>query len=567
MNILKVKLLGNPIVQLNNDKITFPYKKSEALFYYVCINKKVSRLEAINMFWSDLNEETAKKNLRDALYKIKTCISENIFSNSKSFIEFSDKFDIEIDTDILNETNAVNLYNGDFLLNFSVKNCYEFENWTEEKRNYYNNIYINSVHNKVNELVSISDFSSIEKYGNILIKNDPYNEKIYRHLMKIQALSENYNKAIMLYNELADNLNNDLGVEPEHKTKKIYNEILELKNTISTQLDNSYDSLKNKVENLTYIYTMYHETYPVLSADTIESISSTSIKDIESELKNIEKDINNIDDLDTEYLKIKMEASYLAGRYYISVGEYEKGVHNIQISIKLARKLDNLIYQLNNFKQMIYYAIQTDNNEIMAEYINNCLNLLDKRDIIEERGIILRLKGLYLIKTRNYEEATKVLNDSISIFSSLNKFSSKYSVNISASYNYLGQMNRDLGKNKEAYDYFMKAINICTENSVEKGLEIFYSNTGQALYNLEEFKKAEININKSLEYFDKFKVIWGRDFAECYKALLEIHKNNFYLAKIHLDKAYDLAKKLNNPKSLRLAESINEKIAETPTDK
>ncbi len=242
----------------------------------------------------------------------------------------------------------------------------------------------------------------------------------------------------------------------------------------------------------------------------------------------------------------------MAGRYYISIGEYEKGIRNIQISIKLAHKLDNLIYLLNNHKQMIFYAIQTDNNYIMNDYINRCLDLLEKRDIIDERGIILRLQGLYFIKTENFKEADRVLNESISIFSSLNKFSSKYSVNISASYNYLGQMNKDLGNYEEAYDYFMKAINICMENSVVKGLEIFYSNAGQALYSMGRFKESEDLINIAIEYFDKFNVIWGRDFTEYYKALLEIKKGNHAEAKIHSQKAYDLAKKLNNPKSLCL---------------
>lgn len=40
MNVVSVKLLGNPSVKLNSSKIMFPYKKSEALFYYVCVNKK-----------------------------------------------------------------------------------------------------------------------------------------------------------------------------------------------------------------------------------------------------------------------------------------------------------------------------------------------------------------------------------------------------------------------------------------------------------------------------------------------------------------------------------------------
>lgn len=556
MNLLSVKLLGNPSVIFNNKKVNFPYKKSEALFYYVCINKKVSRDEAINIFWADSNEETARKNLRDALYKIKTSINENIFTSSKSVIEFSGDFIVDTDTDKIDESNAVNIYEGDFLFNFSIKNCYDFEYWLQEKRDKYKEIYIKSIHNTINNLISISDYSSIEKYGNILIKNDPYNEKTYRYLMKTYALSEDYNKAIKLYHGLSNILKNDLHVEPEHKTKKLFKEILELKNTINSNHDGNYVNLKSKVENLTYYYTRYHETYPSLSSETINASNSSKISDIESELKNIEKDLIVIDDLDTEYIKIKMEASYLAGRYYISIGEYEKGIKNIQISIKLANKLDNLIYLLNNYKQMIFYSIQTENNDIMNDYINKCLNLLKKRDIIDERGIILRLQGLYFIKTGNFEEANRVLNESINIFSSLNKFSSKYSVNISACYNYLGQMNKDLGNNEAAYDFFIKAIEICEENSVVKGLEIFYSNAGQALYNLGKFKEAEIFINKSLEYFDKFNAIWGRDFAECYKAMLEIKKGNYEKAKIYSQKAYTLAQKLNNPKSLSLINKL-----------
>lgn len=554
--IISVKLLGNPSVKLNNKEITFPYKKAEALFYYVCIHKKITREQAINLFWGDSSEEVGRKNLRDALYKIKTSINENIFSSSKSFIEFSNELTIEVDTDIINEANAVNLHVDDFLLNFSIKNCYEFENWMEEKRYYYKNIYIKSIQTKINELISISDYTSIEKYGNILIKNDSYNEKTYRYLMKIYALSENYNKAIKLYKELSTVLDNELSIEPELKTRKLYKEILELKNTISSDENKSYINLKNKVENLTNIYSIFHETYPVLSPESIEVLNASNIKDIELELNNIEKDLINIDNLDTEYLKIKMEAAYLAGRYYISIGEYNKGVSSINISIKLSAKLDNLIYLLNNFKQMIFYAIQIDNSDLMHEFIEKCLGILDKKDIIEEKGIILRLKGLYFIKIKNYQAAASALNESISIFSSLNKFSSKYLVSISACYNYLGQMYRDTNDNETALIYFNKAIEICNENSIEKGLEIFYSNAGQSLYNLEKFTEAEIYIKKSFELFDKFNVIWGRDFTECYAALIEIKKGNYHTASQHARKAHDLAKKLNNPKSLLLAENI-----------
>jgi len=564
MNIVSVKLLGNPVVEFNNIKISFPYKKAEALFYFVCINKRVSREEAINMLWADLNEETGRKNLRDAIYKIKTSLFDLIFTSSKSTIEFSDDVKVEIDTDNITASNAKDLYSGDFLLNFSVKNCFDFENWMLDIRNYYKDIYIKSIYDKVNELVVVGDYTTIAKYSAILTRNDPYNEKTCRYLMKIFALSEDYNMSIKLYHELSNVLKQDLEIEPEQKTKKMFNEILELKNTFNSEQNSSnYIDLKNKVETLTDYYTIYHETYPILSSETIKPSNFTEISDVESELSNIEKDLIILNDLDTEYIKIKMEASYLAGRYYISTGKYDQGIKNIHISIKLANKLDNIMYLLNNYKQMIFYAIQVDNNEMMNDYIVKSLSLLEKRDIIEERGIILRLKGLYCIKTENYKEAADALTESINIFSSLNIFNSKYSLNISASYNYLGQMNKDLGNYEEAYYYFIKAINICNENSVLKGMEIFYSNAGQALYYMGKYTEAENCINKSIEYFDKFNVIWGRDFAECYAALIEINKGCLKNAKIHSQKAYELAKKLNNPKSLNLAEIIRKQLMQS----
>lgn len=562
MDIISVKMLGNPTVMYNQNKVTFPYKKAEALFYYVCLNKHVRREEAMNIFWADTDEATGRKNLRDAIYKIKLSTCDTIFSPSKTYIEFSDNVNIEIDTDNLDVSNARNLYTGDFLLNFSVKNCFDFENWMIEKRNFYKDIYIKSVFEKVNELVSIGDYVNIQKYSDILIQNDPYNEKTLRYLMKIFALSEDYNTSVKLYYDMCSVLKHDLGVEPEQKTKKMYKEILELKNTFNQdQQKNNFDELKIKVENLTGYYTMYHETYPVLATE-FSNRDDFSVTDVEKELSNIEKDLKNIDNLDTEYIKIKMEESYLAGRYYISKGNYNKGIEKINISIKLAEKLDNFIYLLNNYKQMIYYGIQVDNSEIMKEYIGRGMNLLEKRDIIEERGIMLRLKGLYFIKTENYKEAASNLTESINIFSSLYMFNKKYSVNISACYNYLGQMNKDLGNFKEAFDFFMKAINICNENSVLKGLEIFYSNAGQALYHMGKYDEAKKHINTSLEYFERFNSIWGRDFAECYAALIEIKNENLNIAQLHIKNAEEYANKLNNPKSIDLTEKIKKILEE-----
>ena len=117
-------------------------------------------------------------------------------------------------------------------------------------------------------------------------------------------------------------------------------------------------------------------------------------------------------------------------------------------------------------------------------------------------------------------------------------------------------MNKYLSNYDVAYDYFKQSINLCTENSITKGLDIFYSNIGQVLYEMEKYEEAEDYIYKSISLFKKHGAIWGRDIAESYAALIEINKKNIPEAKKHCEKANELARKLNNPKSLKLSDTV-----------
>ena len=61
-------------------KKAFPYRKVEGLFYYICVRKRITRDEAIGIFWVDCDETSARKNLRDALYHIKKIVGPDIIS-------------------------------------------------------------------------------------------------------------------------------------------------------------------------------------------------------------------------------------------------------------------------------------------------------------------------------------------------------------------------------------------------------------------------------------------------------------------------------------------------------
>ena len=50
MRDVTVTLMNTPSVVVGEKKV-FPYRKVEGLFYYICVRKRITRDEAIGIFW------------------------------------------------------------------------------------------------------------------------------------------------------------------------------------------------------------------------------------------------------------------------------------------------------------------------------------------------------------------------------------------------------------------------------------------------------------------------------------------------------------------------------------
>lgn len=241
-------MLDFPSVKLNDKEIIFPYKKLEALFYYLCVKKKISRDEATYLFWSEHSESNAKKNLRDALYNLKKLFGFDVILTIKNkYITLNDEHSIEIDLDNFLKTKDDSLYKKEFLDNFYIKNCYEFDSWCEETKEYIKLEYKSIINSKLEDAFQTKDADKLEYYGKFLIKSNPYDEGFYRNLMNKFSELNSYNTAIKLYSELCENLSIDLKLSPEKETQAVFEKILlkiESDNLKSSSL--YYSSFENK---------------------------------------------------------------------------------------------------------------------------------------------------------------------------------------------------------------------------------------------------------------------------------------------------------------------------------
>lgn len=229
---IDIKLLGNPSLIIDGKEIVFPYKKAEALFYYLAVTKKESRDKLSWLLWGDKSDNDAKKNLRNALYIIKQTIPEDCICNDKrTTIAINTDKEMKIDVDYLIKSpcDIDEKYGEEFLRGFSLREAEEFEDWLEDRRNFYSHLYIESIEKIIRKAVRSKDFMTAEHYLKLLIKKDEYNEEAYRKLIEIYKDNGRISRGVQLYEQLAKRLKDELGIKPDPYTQDLFKQLCDLR--------------------------------------------------------------------------------------------------------------------------------------------------------------------------------------------------------------------------------------------------------------------------------------------------------------------------------------------------
>ncbi|MBL7575804.1 DNA-binding transcriptional activator of the SARP family [Peptoniphilus asaccharolyticus DSM 20463] len=227
MDKIYLQLFGVPQFYLNGEQILFPYSKINALIYYLILNKFITRDEIANLLWPDENEKTAKKNLRNAIYQAKKCVGiDFIISPKKSVLEIDKNLDIQCDADLFNQNPIENLdlYKGEFLQGFFIKEAESYEYWVTKMRNYFEEKFISTSYDKLEKDIAEEKYENVEKEINKLTQIDEYDERNFRLLMKFYQKTGRNGKVIETYYNLTKLLQDELGVSPDLETKEIYEE-------------------------------------------------------------------------------------------------------------------------------------------------------------------------------------------------------------------------------------------------------------------------------------------------------------------------------------------------------
>ncbi len=247
MALLQINLLGDFQTRgASGSLVTLHSKKSQALVAYLSTRpaQLVSRDKIATLLWGSTAQEQARQSLRQTLFGLRKELA--ILSESQRIlVEEGDQLGIDpelVETDSVrfqtladDHTDgsleaAAELYEGDFLEGFTI-NEEKFDQWVLAERERLHEIAL-KVHSELLEQQGRA--GSIDKAiatAQRSLRIDALQENVHRGLMRLYMQRGDLVSALQQYETCARLLKRELRVEPEQETRKLHQEILQLRSS------------------------------------------------------------------------------------------------------------------------------------------------------------------------------------------------------------------------------------------------------------------------------------------------------------------------------------------------
>lgn len=246
--MLDIRLLGSPQVRRGGEDVEVDTRKAIALLAYLAIEKTADRDSLAALFWADSPPDRARATLRRTLSALRGGVGHDVIEADRNQVELVGSFHLDVDeflnaiaetgdhdhddTDVCSACitplrRAADLYRGDFLGTFSVRDAPDFEDWarsvTESLRLRAGEVF----QRLAMALASTGDYSAAIETAGHWIELDGLHEPAHRQLMLLNAWAGDRPGAMQAYRDCVAILDRELGVAPLEETTELYEAILD----------------------------------------------------------------------------------------------------------------------------------------------------------------------------------------------------------------------------------------------------------------------------------------------------------------------------------------------------
>jgi len=245
---LRIASTGTPLISFESDKV-------RALLFYLATEADCAhRREALaGLLWPNQGERLARHSLSQALFNLRRAIADHstvppFLLITRETVQFNSASDHWVDTAAFNVllvacdnhrhrhlhtcvacarrlTEAVALYRGSFLQEFSLADSAAFEEWAQLKRERLHWRAIEALAHLTIFHERRGEYDQARRHAGRQIELDPWREEAHRLLMQLLLRCGQRSAALAQYNVCRRVLADELGVEPEEETVALYEHI------------------------------------------------------------------------------------------------------------------------------------------------------------------------------------------------------------------------------------------------------------------------------------------------------------------------------------------------------
>jgi DNA-binding SARP family transcriptional activator len=240
MQTLHIKLLGVPSIWLDTTPISPEMNtKAQALLYYLVTSGRIHyRNELASLFWPDMPDAQARKNLRNILPVLRSCVGTHIIITPRTamFNRYT-PYTIDVETfeslvggdpthaSTASLAEAVSHYQDDFLNGFYVRNAPVFEEWMLLKRAYLREMLIDTLHTLTARHLDDQDFHAALHVSRRLLHIEPWREQAHQqHMLALMGLGQR-SAALAQYATCSRILAAEFNAAPGRETTRLYEHI------------------------------------------------------------------------------------------------------------------------------------------------------------------------------------------------------------------------------------------------------------------------------------------------------------------------------------------------------
>ena len=251
MSNLKLYLLGPPRLERDGVLLEFDTRKNVALIAYLAVTgESHSREMLITLLWPELEPSRARAGLRRNLSMLKKALGGEWLVVERETIGTDPSADFWLDMDqfqsllmewqghdhpqtdicpdcLTSLAEAVELYRGDFLKRFSLRDSSNFDDWQFFQTESLRQELAAALERLVGGHTVQGQYQAAIPHARRWLAIDPLHEPAHRHLMALYAWSGQRAAALRQYGECERVLDEELGVPPESETTQLFQAIKE----------------------------------------------------------------------------------------------------------------------------------------------------------------------------------------------------------------------------------------------------------------------------------------------------------------------------------------------------